>query len=174
MIDPAFPRDSISRGLVGDPIDVVSGANIDVTVDLRLHGPIPLAWRRYYNSARREVSCDLGWGHSHDFQRTLTRVLDGLHYTDPFGTEVPFPFLAPGETACTSGLTLSRSGHDSYQLLQAFEAVQVFEFSDAGDMAPLRRLRLGGAQIELSYDVTGRLIEIVDSLGRPIVLDWIP
>src|SRR5262249_2343563 len=84
------------------------------------------------------------------------------------------PFLAPGETACTSGLTLSRSGHDSYQLLQAFEAVQVFEFSDAGDTAPLRRLRLGGAQIELSYDVTGRLIEIVDSLGRPIVLDWIP
>ena len=46
---------------VGDPIDVVTGANIDVTVDFRLRGPLPpLRWRRYYNSARNTVACPLG------------------------------------------------------------------------------------------------------------------
>ena len=50
------------RHLVGDPVDVVTGANTDVKFDFELPGPLPLRWRRYYSSARNTVACPLGLG----------------------------------------------------------------------------------------------------------------
>src|SRR4249920_2072134 len=75
---------------VGDPIDVVTGANTDVITDLRQRGPLPLRWTRYYNSARSNVHCSLGWGHAHYFDRVLIRDLEGMRYQDPMGAAVGF------------------------------------------------------------------------------------
>src|SRR5215213_7213308 len=91
------------RRFVGDPIDVVTGANTDITVDFRLHGPLPLRWRRFYSSGRGTVAAALGWGHTHGFDQTLTYDLDGLHHTDPLGAETLFPALGIGLTAANSG-----------------------------------------------------------------------
>lgn len=160
-----------SRRLVGDPVDVVTGANTDLTVDFRLHGPLPLRWRRYYNSARNTVLCPLGWGQTHDYDRTLTYDLDGLRYTDPFGSEVPFPHLEVGEHAVNAGMLLHRTAVKAYELWQAGQPVQDFEFSDSSDTSPLRRLRQRGAEINFRYAVNGRLCEIVDSLGRSTAVE---
>src|SRR5215469_13219937 len=94
---PSIQRAS-GRHLVGDPIDVVTGANMDLTVDFRLRGSLPLHWRRYYNSARNMVPRSLGWGHTHAYDRTLTYDLDGLRYDDPFGNAIAFPPLETGES----------------------------------------------------------------------------
>ena len=160
-----------SRRLVGDPVDVVTGANTDVTVDFRLHGPLPLRWLRYYNSARHAVACALGWGHTHDYDRTLTYDLEGLRYTDPFGSHVAFPPLEVGENAANAGLLLRRVNLKTYELVQAGQPVQGFEFSDSSDTAPLRRLWQKEAEINFRYGADGRLCEIVDSLRRSIIVE---
>lgn len=156
---------------VGDPIDVVTGASTDITVDFQLAGPLPLRWRRYYDSGRNTVAGSLGWGHSHDFDRTLTYDLDGLHYTDPFGKQVPFPPLGIGRRAAAAGLLLLRTGQTTYELRQAEQPVQGFEFTAASDIAPLRRLEQNGGSILFRYDGSGRLCEIVDSLQRMILVE---
>ncbi len=160
-----------SRRLVGDPVDVVTGANTDITVDFRLHGPLPLLWRRYYSSARNTVACPLGWGQTHDYDRTLTHDLDGLHYTDPSGSEVAFPPLEVGEVAANAGFILRRVTARTYELVQAGQPVEDFEFSDSSDSTPLRRLRQGESQINFRYAAGGRLCEIIDSLGRSIAVE---
>jgi RHS repeat-associated protein len=156
---------------VGDPIDVVTGANTDITVDFRLRGPLPVRWCRYYNSARNTVPCSLGWGHTHDFDRTLSYDLDGLHYTDPFGSEIPFPPLEIGEDAASAGWLLRRISQSTYELLQAGEPTQEFEFDESSSATHLLRLRQRGAEVSFGYAADGRLRRIVDSLGRSIAVD---
>jgi RHS repeat-associated protein len=170
-IEPQPLPCSNSRQLVGDPIDVVSGANTDVTVDFVLHGPVPLIWRRYYNSARNKVLCPLGWGHTHDFDRMLTHDLDGLRYTDPSGRETTFPPLETGERAAKAGLLLCRVAPHRYEILQPNEPAQEFDFGGTDLAAPLCRLRKGDALVRFRYDSNGCLREIVDSLGRSIVVE---
>src|SRR5262245_6787173 len=97
---------------VGDPIDVVTGANTDVITDVRRRVPIPFEWMRYYNSARAATLCPLGWGHSHHFDRWLIRDLDGVRYQDPHGGSVPFSDIAVGQREAVSGLVLRRTGTD--------------------------------------------------------------
>ena len=81
----SLSRCSGNPRLVGDPIDVVTGTNSDVTVDFELPGAFPLRWRRYYNSDRHKVLGAFGWGHTHDFDRYLIRDIDGISYVDPYG-----------------------------------------------------------------------------------------
>jgi YD repeat-containing protein len=160
-----------NRRLVGDPVDVVSGANTDITFDFRLRGPLPLYWRRYYNSARNTVACPLGWGHTHDFDQTLTYDLDGLHYTDPSGSETPFPPLTVGEQAATAGFLLRRVTERIYELRDTGQPVQEFEFAGSRRTAPLRRLRQGEDEINFYYGDDGRLCEIIDSRRQSVIVE---
>jgi RHS repeat-associated protein len=174
IIDPQRVPCLIGRRLIGDPVDVVTGANTDITVDFVLHGPLPLRWRRYYNSGRSKMKLALGWGQTHEFDRTLTRDLDGFRYTDPLGSEIVFPPLEVGERAANAGLLLRRVSESGYEILQSGEPIQEFEFNGSGASATLSRLRKGDAYIRFRYGSDGLLREIVDSLKRSIVVDSAP
>lgn len=154
---------------VGDPIDVVSGANTDIITDIALRGLLPFRWTRYYNSARSNVPCSLGWGHAHHFDRLLIRDLDGLRYQDPLGSAVGFdePTYRDLPTRA-AGMELTRTDGHSYVISQAYKPDQVFHFAPGSDIARLARLERGALGIELRYSSTGTLREIVDSEGRLI------
>jgi hypothetical protein len=49
-----------AKRLVGDPIDVVSGANLDQTEDFNLPASPPFEWWRYYDSRRCGENRGLG------------------------------------------------------------------------------------------------------------------
>jgi RHS repeat-associated protein len=168
IMEPGCQSCRRSRRLVGDPIDVVTGANADVTIDFELAGPTPLRWRRYYISARNAVSCPLGWGHSHEFDRTLIRDLDGLRYKDPFGAAIEFPPLDVEEEIASNGLLLRRLTASGYEIEASGEPTMEFEFTGSAEAALLQRLRQGKQTIELRYGASGRLREIIDSRGRLI------
>ncbi len=153
---------------VGDPIDVVTGANTDVITDVRRRGPIPFEWKRYYNSARAQTMCPLGWGHSHHFDRRLIRDLDGVRYQDPHGNSVPFADLAIGRREAVGGLCLTRTGTDFYNVQKQGQPSEEFQFAPGATVAPVRWLRQGKHVIVLSYVADRVLAEIVDSLGRTI------
>ena len=159
---PSDPR------FVGDPIDVMTGANTDMITDVTRRGPIPFEWKRYYNSARAERVCSLGWGHSHHFDRRLIRDLDGVRYHDPHGNSVPFPDVAIGRWEAVSGLVLTRTGSDIYYLEQQGQPSEEFQFSSGATIAQLRCLRQGKHVISLKYRGDRVLAEIIDSLGRAI------
>jgi len=153
---------------VGDPIDVVTGANTDASVDLVQRGPILFQWVRHYNSARSKTYCSLGWGQSHGFDCILHRDLDGLRYEDSSGGAVGFQDLTIGASAAASGMQLIRVTEHAFVIVRTGRPSQEFEFSRGSDNARLTRLRQGQNTIELRYADRGHLQEIIDSRGRLI------
>jgi RHS repeat-associated protein len=153
---------------VGDPIDVVTGANTDIITDLAQRGPLRFRWTRYYSSARAKTLCSLGWGHSHGFDCLLIRDLDGLRYEDPFGGAIGFQDPADGPDSVAGGMSLRRLGEHSYVVSQPGQPNREFHFSEGSDIARLSRLRRRRHTIELRYTNNRLLREIVDSRGRLI------
>jgi len=153
---------------VGDPIDVITGANTDAPVDLLQRGPILFQWVRYYSSARSKVRCSLGWGQSHDFDRFLIRDLEGVRYEDPFGTATGFQDLDIDISETAGGKTLTRTGVQAYVIAVSGQPNEEFYFTEGNDVAKLARLRQGPHSIEFRYTEQGVLREITDSRGRRI------
>jgi RHS repeat-associated protein len=151
---------------VGDPIDVVTGANTDAPVDLVQRGPVLFQWVRYYSSARCQTPCSLGWGHSHDFDRLLYRDLDGLRYEDPLGSVTEFEDLEVGDSQPANGMLLTRTEDHTYVIAQPGEPDQEFLFSHGRDVARLAYLRHGEHTVAFRYTGNGVLSDIVDSRGR--------
>ena len=155
--------------LVGDPIDAVTGANTEVAPDFTLPGPIPLKWRRHYDSSRAGACFALGWGHSHEYERTLRFDVDGIRYTGPLGSSISFPPLnQDGARASSAGRTLRRVGAFRYEIAEADLATMEFELTNAFGPAPLSALVRGRARIEFRYAADGALQGIVDSTGRSV------
>jgi RHS repeat-associated protein len=159
--------------VVGDPVDVVTGANTDCQLDFRLAGPVPLYWRRYYDSSRNTILRVLGWGHTHELDRNLQFDLDGIRYMGPDGRIVGFPLLERDrDRTATAGWTIRRLDAMHYVLQTRDGPAYEFEFRNTNTAAFLRRLSRGRASISLRYDVTGRLQSVIDSLGRPIRFEY--
>src|SRR5215471_15883627 len=86
--------------LVGDPVDTLTGAVFDRKLEFRLIGPLELRWYRHYDSSRHDQSFALGWGHTHDFDKTLHLEGDQIVYQAPVGRVFSFPRLANDEDEC--------------------------------------------------------------------------
>src|SRR5262245_18980314 len=141
-----------SERLVGDPVDVVTGANIEIRREFELPGAIPFRWWRHYNSSKWNQKFALGWGHTHEYDHRLQFDLDGLRYTGPLDKVVNFPpVLSDGEQYTTRGLTLRRINLMLYHIIDPAGMVMEFEFQDFDTPAPLKRVRQGHASIWFSY-----------------------
>jgi len=163
------PLRSDGARYVGDPIDVVTGANAYRNEDFRLVGPVPLVWTRHYDSGQNRAHASLGWGHSHEYDCRLEFDLDGMRYVGPLGRAVGFPpLLRDGDEFAREGLRLERVTRHRYHLHQAGQPVREFELSAAGNRARLRRLLEGEHAIRFEYEQVGLLEAITDSLGRTI------
>ncbi len=160
----------MANRLVGDPIDVVTGANIDATRDFELWGPLPLVSMRYYDSARHHKRLALGHGFGHDLFRALIMGVDGIVYRDGFGAEHPLGApLVDGAEVVYSQWRLRRLDLRRYRLFEPGRPACDFEFINGMESpARLRRMSHGLAEITLNYNPAGALAIIIDSLGRRI------
>jgi RHS repeat-associated protein len=160
-----------SPELVGDPVNVVTGANLSSTLDFRLIGPLTFEWFRHYDSAKHQVRFSLGWGCSHEYDRRLEFDADGMRYVGPLGRVVVFPPLASdGEEASSQGLRLLRVNALSYRVIDTAAITMVFQFRDAYRPALISALTRGPAQIQFQYDDHDRLALMIDSAGRVILV----
>lgn len=155
--------------LVGDPVDTLTGAVFDRKLEFRLTGPLELWWYRLYDSSQNRRPMALGWGHTHDFDRSLRFEGDKLLYEAPIGRVFDFPQLEKdgGKVAC-HGFRLVRFSQRQYRLVPRGEPAMEFEFHDLQKPARLRRLLQGNHQILFQYDAAHRLERIFDSAGRTI------
>src|SRR5262245_6791653 len=107
-------------GKLFEPIDVVTGANVDDFIDFTLPDP-RFVWRRWYNSQRQGQAGPLGWGGRHEYQLELTydQSTSQYTYTDQEGNSVPFPpFFTdyPSERVAQHGYTLKRLAARRFEL----------------------------------------------------------
>jgi RHS repeat-associated protein len=154
--------------LVGDPINVITGANIDVKLDFQMPGPIPLMWVRHYDSSKNLQRLALGWGHTHGYDHWLQFDVDGMRYSAPLGPVVGFPPLVrDGQRFARGGYVLNRHSPQRYFLHRTGEPSMVFEFRDSS-RTPLARLTQGKSSLAFRYDRHNRLESILDSRGQTI------
>jgi hypothetical protein len=114
---------------VGDPVDVVTGANTDISLDFRLAGPLPLYWSRHYNSTQNNFLRPLGWGHTHGFDCRLQIESGQILYTKPTGETFSFPLLSrDGESVASDGVILRRLAPRVYHINEERQPTLEFEF----------------------------------------------
>jgi RHS repeat-associated protein len=155
--------------LVGDPVDVVTGACTDISGDFKLAGPLPLLWNRYYNSDQNKLGRSLGWGHGHEYDRRLLFEGETIHYADQAGSTVEFSLPGKdGEEVAASGFILRRVSEKNYSIYPRGEPFMVFERQEPGLSARLDRVCKGDLSISFRYGENGYLKAIVDAQRRLI------
>jgi RHS repeat-associated protein len=156
---------------VGDPVDVTTGANVDVALDFRLPGVPTFLWRRYYNSSHHQWHRPLGWGHSHEYDHSLWLHVDGVRYTGPAGVPIEFAGALRIGDVCASGAhTLTRAADSTFVLRHLGSATElVFRFAPRTSQAPIAELRSGAGTLRFYYGPHG-LAEIAHSDGRHVVV----
>ena len=156
--------------LVGDPIDVVTGANVDAVRDLYLAGEIPFIFRRYYDSSANDQKRGLGWGHSHEFEQHLEFDLDGVRYHLPNGGFVDFDPIEVGEQSVVAGYYLLHTKPNTY-LIWHDELTLQFECVN-DQLAILSRIGNDPHWIKLKYDKSRTLRQVTDSFGRDLKVTY--
>ena len=104
--------------MVGDPVDVVTGAQTFFETDFRLRGEhIPISWTRHYDNRRNLVDRGVGHGFRLSFDVELRYDLDGLTFVNGQGEVIEFPFLtADGERLLRGGHELERVNQGQYRV----------------------------------------------------------
>ena len=152
--------------LVGDPVDIVTGAVVSVDREFQLPGPFELLWRRYYDSRRHLDDAGCGLGFRFEYDRRLIQDLDGLRYVAPDGSEVGIAgFDRDGEHRDVQGLRVLRVSEQRYVLIDDKMSME-FAFRDASKPATLQRVWSPEHSIAFGYDERSRLTTVADKHGR--------
>jgi RHS repeat-associated protein len=161
--------------LVGDPVDTFTGAVVDRKLEFRLTGPLELWWYRHYDSAQSHRSFSFGWGHTHEFDRTLHFSSDKICYQAPVGREYTFPALtSAGDEIALHGFVLRRLTSQTYELNQHAEPSMLFQRNLPQRPARLTRIYNQDQEILFHYNSDDLLTHIVDSAGRIICVEQMP
>ncbi|MBL8742814.1 MAG: RHS repeat protein, partial [Myxococcales bacterium] len=157
---------------VGDPIDVGSGRVFTpTTVDVAFPGPLPLAFRRQYNSGCKNRDSGLGWGWVHSYGWAVVEHRDHVLLWDHNGNSTRFALPEVGQAVIgPEGKLLART--DTGYALEFAGFWRLFVTSDSGD-GTFRLSALvddNGNRIELHYHGRG-LRYIVDSVGRVVDIE---
>ncbi len=169
----AAPASNGGCGKEGEPVDVVTGANLEACTDLPLRADLGLEWRRYYDSSRKGERGPLGWGWRHELQRELRFDLDGILYVPGTGPAVPFPQLgSDGASAARDGWTLHRVDNLTYRLERVGAATQEFVIEADGDRGRLQRVFTLRSEVRFTYDRLWRLVGIRGASHPSIQLEY--
>jgi hypothetical protein len=156
-----------SCGRPGEPVDVWSGANVDDFVDYASPGPIPLEWKRFYDSSLAKHEGPLGRGFRHNYQRELRRTASGFEYVDAEGDRVEFDPLPPDtQQTAHDGLLLSLGQDGIYRLAESGAPTMEFRLDAGHKPAPLSALVTREGRMEFQYDSLGRLASLRTSLSE--------
>jgi YD repeat-containing protein len=158
--------------LVGDPVDVVTGAVVERSLEFQLPGPVSIRWFRLYDSAETRRRFALGWGQTHSFDHRLVLDLDGVRHLGPFGRGQGFPLPErDGLTVSSGGVLLQRVSERLFRVAEPDQPIMEFDVVDPTRPTPLSRLLAGDAVVSLRHDDAQRLELIVDALGRHLRVD---
>jgi RHS repeat-associated protein len=162
--------------LVGDPVDVVTGAQTHNETDFRLQGePLPFEWVRHYDNRRVQEDRGVGVGFRLLLDVELRFDLDGITFVDGESNEVEYPFLEEdGENLMRQGHTLERVAQNHYRVHRPGDAPSLEFRSDRTQVArPSLIFQEGGPNppIRLTYE-RERLSAVQIDAGRRVVFEY--
>ena len=180
MIDCARALGLDPLRLVGDPVDVLTGAMLDASLDVWLDGPAPFIWRRHYDSRQTSQNRGLGRGHTHSFDHHLHFGYDrSITYSGPTGIRVKFPVLDKDDGhAGALGHLLERVNSRWYRVHLPADVLgdgDVLEFELWHPAHPARLNSITHAskgRTLVYYSETGYISGFGDSAGHTIRVDW--
>ncbi|WP_437927505.1 RHS repeat-associated core domain-containing protein [Sorangium sp. So ce291] len=152
----------------GEPVDPVTGANVDHWIDFEEHGAIPFRWGRSYNSADAEREGPMGRGFRHSYERSLTVDLDQANYTDAEGRPTELPLPSQGQEATIHrGYVLRVQEERSeviYTVSRPGEPTMEFVRERRAYAQPrLTRFVAKDAHVDFIYDENGRLSGMLET-----------
>lgn len=154
---------------VGDPVDVVTGALVEEPVEFSVAGTLPIVWRRHYNTGWAGEDGPLGFGHRHDFERSLLAGVDGWLLRQADGEELLFPYDAEAVPQAGWRLRTIEGGHE---VRAPTGEGDVFR-GDGGAVERLVGIVKGREALGLEYDEAGRLREIAErGRARVVAVEW--
>lgn len=163
------PASNEDCGEEGEPINVITGANLEETLDFQLDGELPFLWKRFYDSAQSDHHGPFGWGYRHSYQRELYVDVDGYCYIDEYGASYRFPQMEGDQTSsASSGFVLRKLGPLQYRLDRAGQPTIDFVFEPNDHAARPIRFTSRGCNLDLLYDELGRLAGFDRSNGDRI------
>lgn len=176
------PSHNKACGRAGEPVDVVTGANVDDFVDFD-HPRFPgFAWARFYNSTLCDLEGPLGFGFRHGWQHELRFLKDRIEYRLPDGdiVELPLPEPASGKNkvgtasdvfqSSWGGFHLTGTPNSSWTLSSAYSPTLVFSSPESG-VCSLISIATASQTIELEYDKRGRWTSARATDGTVLELD---
>ncbi len=159
--------------MVGDPVDVVTGAVVGIDREFQLPGAFELLWRRYYDSRRWLDNAGCGLGFRFEYDRRLRFDLDGMHYVAPDGAETHLPYLeSDGEHWEGLGFAFTRIDQHRFELAGGDRITMHFAFDEPTQPAKLLRLSTREHAVSFGYDEKGRLATLADARGRSLRVKW--
>lgn len=161
-------------GRAGEPIDVVTGANVDEFLDFERPGAPPLRWTRYYDSRLADRPSLVGRGFRLDLQRELSRTSTGFTYVDGEGEPVDLPPLRHhADEVSHDGLRLRRrrggidgASDGEIHELEARDGVMRFAPHVGERPSPMIELRTPQTTWRIEHDEHGRPIRLEDATRR--------
>lgn len=163
------------RNLVGDPIDVVTGANLDRARDFVFDGAFPVEFFRHYDSRWFRESRGLGYGHRHGFDHWLIFDLDGVTFRRADGHECHFRhFEFDGQRQANGGYWLERVSEERFVLSHREKPTFVFRRSSPleAELVELVKVVDGRPErIVLQYE-RGRLDKILAPGDHTLKVEW--
>lgn len=175
----------LSRRLLGDPVDVVTGAVIDFRTDIEQSGPLPFVYKRYYNSNQQHRS-HLGeewldnWSHHLSFEGEICTYYNddgmGVYFHVPYGRCEAENFSEPRYLLRVEGSNCILIDHDvqcHYHFVrtsasgQALECNQQIADGEANGIALLQRVTdAHGNELVCVRNDNGELEKVVHSSGE--------
>ena len=160
------PSHNKGCGRPGEPVDVVSGANVDRFVDFAPSGDGLFCWTRYYDSSASGRDGAFGPGFRHQYERSLRRTAAGFEYLTQEGETVEFIRESPDQSILIhDGLQLRLIGSDQCEVAEFSGETMLFRFPPGGATARLERLARDPDRLDFRYDREGRLASIHDVSG---------
>jgi RHS repeat-associated protein len=155
----------------GHPVDVVTGRAYTLpAIDLELPGPLPLVFARVYSTsaAERDVGLGFGWACSWSWEIEVRRR-DLVVWSDE-GIATDFPALDVGAEHIGPWGWVLRRERERFVLDTGDGLRRIFAAVDetANRWKLLQLLDRNDNRIELGYDDGGRLVEVIDSVGRTL------
>lgn len=169
----AAPAANTGCGEEGEPVNVVTGANLEESADIPLDVALGLTWRRYYDSSRIGDKGPLGWGWRHEFQCKLRFDLEGVRYVSAQNISISFSNLdADNDSSFNDGYILHRIDSLKYRLLRIGAPTMEFLVRVETGTGRLTRIFRNQEEVRFAYDDQERLKIISTRDRKSVVLEY--
>lgn len=166
---PCPPPPSCAISTMGGPVDVATGKMTYDQEDLRIDGPLPMAFSRRYAHRTRTTLGGFGYGWTHSYNLSLANMGGGKLFRTAEGRDVLFPVNISGGYVYNQRDRMTLASIAGGFRVTAKDQTN-YNFNSAGRLTSI--VDRNGNTLTMVYDGSNRLSTITDGFGRAFTLGY--